>query len=156
MIEEPSSHEAIACSLRLLSIRNHSRKELAGKLLKKGFRQDAVEAAISYLDKKKLLDDEAFGKEFISSRSKRRPIGERSMRLELTRKGIPDDLAGDLLSEYDSSELCRVAAEKKLISLKRYDPSQQKKKLESFLRNRGFEWLVIKETIEHLFKNQPS
>lgn len=111
---------------------------------------------MSYLDEKKLLDDEAFGKELISSRSKRRPIGERSMRFELTRKGIPDDLASDLLSEYDSAELCRVAAEKKFVSLKRYDPSQQKKKLESFLRNRGFEWLIIKETVERLFKNQPS
>lgn len=156
MSRETENQEAIACAIRLLSLRSHSRKELADKLQKKGYANDAVEAALDYLNEKQLIDDATFGKELISSRSRRKPVGERAMHFELTRKGVPDDLAGELLREYDSSSLCRNAAEKKLTSLKRYDTAEQKKKLETFLRNRGFGWPVIKQTIETLFHHRPS
>lgn len=155
MTNDARSREAIAFALRLLSLRNHSRHELAGKLMKKGYEHDAVEAAMDYLAEKKLVDDEAFGKELIGSRSKRRPVGERAMRFELARKGVPDEIAGNLLREYDSASLCLAAAEKKFAALHRYDEAVRKKKLEAFLRNRGFDWPIVKETIERLFHNRP-
>jgi len=156
MTDDANSREAIAFALRLLSLRNHSRHELAGKLMKKGYGHDAVEAAMDYLAEKRLVDDEAFGRELISSRSKRRPVGISAMRFELARKGVPDEIAGSLLREYDNASLCLAAAEKKLAALYRYDETIRKKKLEAFLRNRGFGWPVVRETIERLFHNRPS
>jgi len=150
-----SKNEAKGYALKLLSLRSHSRFELAGKMLKKGYRKELVEEVLDYLNQKQLIDDEAFAKELISSRSKRKPVGKRKMQFDLIRKGVPENIAEALLKEYDGAELCYRAGVRKAAALKGRDESERKKKLEVFLRNRGFEWPAIKETISRLFQTGP-
>ena len=154
-MDEHSTPEATAFALKLLSLRNHSRFELAGKLRKKGYSSQTAEAALDYLNEKKLIDDEAFARELIESRRKRKPAGRGMLRCLLLQKGVPESVASDLLQDYDGLEEALQAGRKKLASLKGRDGNEQKKRIEVFLRNRGFEWPVIKETLESLFTTGP-
>ncbi len=151
-MDEHSTTEATAFALKLLSLRNHSRFELAGKLRKKGYSHESAEAALDYLSKKKLINDEAFARELIESRQRRKPAGRGKLRCDLLKKGVPENVASELLKDYDSLEVALRAGRKKLAALKGRDENEKKKKVEIFLRNRGFEWPVIKETLESLFK----
>lgn len=154
-MEEHSKNEARAYALKLLSLRNHSRFELQEKLRKKGFGKEAADTTMDWLTGKKLIDDKAFGKELIGILSKRKPSGERALRYELIRRGVPEETASELLKAYDSQESCIRAGMKKLASMKGSDNTEQKKKLEVFLHNRGFEWPAIKETTRRLFLAGP-
>ncbi|MBM3162441.1 MAG: recombination regulator RecX [Chlorobi bacterium] len=151
-MEEHAINKATAYALKLLARRSHSRFELQEKLLRKGFGKGTVEDTLERLVSKKLIDDAAFGSELIATLSRRKPAGRKVMRYELMRKGVPDEIADDLLKECDSQELCRRAGMKKLASMKGGSEAVRKKKLEVFLRNRGFEWPAIKEILEDLFQ----
>jgi regulatory protein len=151
--------EALEFALKLLGMRSHSRDELERKLLVKGFsREDAVKV-IETLGSKGVLDDHHFGREFIGSRSKRKPSGKMKLVAELQRKGVPKEVIGTLLKEVDTGELCIQAAEKKLAALHAHSEALRKKKLESFLRNRGFSWQEIRNATDLLFtesgENEP-
>jgi len=154
-MDEHSTPEATAFALKLLSLRNHSRFELAGKLQKKGYSPQTAEAALECLNERKLLDDAAFARELIESRRRRKPAGRAILQYDLLQRGIPESVATELLKDYDSLEAARRAGRKKLASLKGRDANERKKRIEVFLRNRGFEWPVIKETLESLFTTGP-
>ncbi|NTW10628.1 MAG: recombination regulator RecX [Chlorobiaceae bacterium] len=142
---------ALALALKLLGIRSHSREELERKLRQKGFTEDIRVPVIEKLASRGLLDDREFGIELLKSRSKRKPSGKLKLGAELRKKGVPDPVIGDLLKEIDTGELCMRAAEKKFALLRSPSEAARKKKLESFLRNRGFSWQEIREAIERFF-----
>lgn len=142
---------AMACALRLLAMRSHSSEELTRKLLRKGYGKESTERVIEKLAGEGILDDREFGKEFIGSRSKRKPAGKLKLSAELQRKGVPEPVIGELLREIDSSELCLLAAEKKFALLRGPSEAARKKKLEAFLRNRGFSWQEILKALERFF-----
>ncbi len=141
---------AMAFALKLLGMRSHSREEIRRKLLKKGYVPEDIEAVVERLKSQGLLDDRLFGTELIKSRSRRKPLGKLKMRMELGKKGVSDIIISELLQEYDSLSLCRMAAEKKIRSLKGTNNEARQKKLETFLHNRGFEWHDI-QTVTRLF-----
>ncbi|NTW56291.1 MAG: recombination regulator RecX [Chlorobiaceae bacterium] len=142
---------ALALALKLLGIRSHSRLELERKLRGKGFDEAVTAQTIERLSGKGLLDDREFGLELIASRSKRKPAGKIRLVAELRKKGVPETVIGEVLGEVDGRELCMRAAEKKLAMLRGPDENARKKKLETFLRNRGFSWLEIREALERFF-----
>ncbi|MBV5326475.1 MAG: recombination regulator RecX [Chlorobium sp.] len=142
--------DAFAYAMRVLALRSHSSEELLRKLLKKKHAIPVAEATIERLKMLKLLDDESFARELISSRSRKRPQGTIKMRAELTAKGVSETIIADLLSQYDSATLCYQAGLKKLATLKGADNAAAKSKLERFLYNRGFEWHAIEQTVKRL------
>jgi len=62
---------------------------------------------------------------------------------------VPEGLADEVLNNYDATSLCEAAAEKKMRSLSG-TPEIVRKKLETFLRNRGFDWSAIRQTLSKL------
>ena len=138
-------------ALKLLGLRNHSREELLRKLLKKGYSKENIEPVLEKLTRQGVLDDRIFGMDLIRSHCRRKPSGKLKMRSELRKKGVPDTIIGDLLKEYESDVLCLKAAEKKIGSL-HGNEADRKKKLEVFLRNRGFEWQEVQSVLMHFFQ----
>jgi regulatory protein len=138
---------AIRDAIRLLALRAHSRAELSTKLKKKEFDADTIEAAMAKLESLGLIDDRAFAESFMGSMSRRRPEGKIMARMRMLQKGVSEELVDEMLSGYDTSAMCLAAAEKKMRSLAGA-PESKRKKLETFLRNRGFDWQTIKETLE--------
>jgi len=74
------------------------------------------------------------------------------MSMELRKKGVPDVVINELLQEYDSVSLCHQAAEKKINALHGATEQEKRKKLETFLRNRGFGWQEIQGVLKRFFE----
>jgi len=141
---------AMTFSLKLLGLRNHSRKELERKLRKKGYDAESIEAVLEKLAQQGVLDDRIFSLELIRSRSRRKPAGKLKIGVELRKKGVSEAIISELLKEYDSAALCYRAAEKKIGLLHNATDADRKRKLEVFLNNRGFEWQEIQTVLKQL------
>ncbi|NTV02244.1 MAG: recombination regulator RecX [Chlorobiaceae bacterium] len=147
-MSERTIEEAVRNGIRLLGLRAHGRAELSSKLRKKGFEPSIVEAAIARLESLGLINDRTFAESFVESMSRRRPEGKMKARVRLLQKGLPEEVVEEMLAGYDQVAMCRAAAEKKMRTLT--GPQETKlKKLETFLRNRGFDWQTIKETMDN-------
>ena len=153
IMTDSNAPSAMAFALKLLGLRNHSRRELERKLLKKGYGAESIAEVVEKLTSRGVLDDRAFGIELIRSRSNRKPAGKLKIGAELRKKGVSEAIVGELLKEYDSAALCCRAAEKKLRSLHEATDADRKRKLEVFLSNRGFEWREIQAALSLLLQS---
>ena len=147
-------------ALRFLSFRPRSEKEIRDHLQKK-FRVSKFESQISVdqifddvLDRLRHLgyvNDLEFSQWWVEQRQTHSPRGLRLIKSELFQKGIAQEIIDKVLPEDKEGEIERAlkAATKKLRS---YDLEswESKQKMSQFLARRGFDWEVIKETLERL------
>jgi regulatory protein len=153
-MDEGKKGSALDHAFRLLAGRAHGKAELEAKLKKKGFDTESVAKAIARLDELGLTDDRAFAQNCMASMARRKPEGRLKTRARLRQKGLPDNIIDEAVTGFDQTELCRAAAEKKARTLC-CPPDQKKKKLITFLKNRGFDWETIRETVELVMSEEP-
>ncbi len=139
-------------SLRLISARPYSEKQIAGKLIKKGFSTEDTGKAVKKLKEYGYLNDETFGGRLIEN-GKRRLIGKIKLSYELYNKGISKSLIEELMEKLYSKDEEREAAfqamEKKKVLLIKYRENELifKKKLYDFLQSRGFSSTIIEDIL---------
>ena len=92
-------------ALKLLSMREHTEKEIREKLKDKGFPSNEIDEAISRLLSENSLSEERFAESYIRSRLRRNPEGRTILRMRLRDKGTPSDIADRMLSEAWENEL---------------------------------------------------
>ena len=85
-------------ALRLLARREHSRTELRGKLVGRGFENDSVEELLQGLEDQDLLSDERFAMSLIASRAET-GYGPKRIDLELRNRGVSEELARETLAK---------------------------------------------------------
>lgn len=131
----------------LLVRREHSRKELKGKLLKRNFSEDTVEAALGLLEQDGSLNDARFAEAFVHYRYGKGQGPER-IRSELLERGIEGHLAHQPIN---SAEHDWFGSARKIYT-KKYgtkdsgaviDMSERMKR-QRFLRYRGFTYEQIR------------
>ena len=147
-ITDERLRDAVRDGIRLLGLRAHGRAELSTKLKKKGFDTTTIEAAVAKLESLGLIDDRSFAAGCMESLSRKRPEGKGKARARLLQKGLSEEVVDEMLAGYDATAMCLAAAEKKMRTLSG-QPETKRKKLETFLRNRGFDWQTIKETMDN-------
>ncbi|MGH3613866.1 MAG: RecX family transcriptional regulator [Pseudonocardia sp.] len=105
--------EAVARTicLRLLTARARTRQELAQALRRKGVPDEAAGAVLERFDDVGLIDDGAFAEQWVRSRHAVRGLGRRALAVELRRKGVADDIAGEALAGVDTEAEDRRARE---------------------------------------------
>jgi len=86
-------------ALRFLEARQRSVAEVRRRLTTAGYREDLVTGAIERLGELGMLDDEAFATQWVESRDRARPRGERALRQELRQKGIDSETIARTLEE---------------------------------------------------------
>jgi len=146
-MDEQKKSSALDHAFLLLAGRAHGRAELEAKLKKKKFEAEAISKALERLDELGLTDDRAFAQSCMTSMARRRPEGKLKTRARLRQKGLPDKIIDEAITGYSQTELCHAAAAKKLRTLT--GPAElKKKKLIAFLKNRGFDWETIRDTME--------
>ena len=137
--------------LTYLGIRPHSRQELFLKVLKKGYSKEAIEDAITALERVGLIDDEAFTRAFIQNELRLRPCGKRLLAEKLRQKGVMATLFEDILREaYDNNpprDLILEQLQKQQRRHQHLDPEKKREKIIRFLLSRGFEWEQVREVI---------
>ena len=85
-------------AMRLLARREHSRAELRGKLVGRGFENDSVEELLQGLEDQDLLSDERFAMSLIASRAQT-GYGPNRIGLELRNRGVSEELAREALAK---------------------------------------------------------
>ena len=142
-------------SLRLLSYRPRSEKEVREKLARHGFPPDTVEETIARLRDQRLLDEGAFARFWKEARETSSPRSKRLIELELRRKGIDPGLAREAVGDLEDEESALRAATKKARSLKGLDDEAFRKKMLSHLQSRGFSWEVARRSLVKLSETRP-
>ena len=91
--------DAYERALKLLSMREHTEKEIRSKLSAKGYAADDVDDAVSRLIAEGSLSERRFAETFVRSRLRRSPEGRSILRMRLREKGSPAEAADAALSE---------------------------------------------------------
>ena len=153
-MKKSETEKTVAHSYRLLSIRPRSEKELRGKLREKGFGHDVIQEAVSLLKESKIIDDAKFAELFVESRMRTNPKGKTLLKKELIQKGIEASIIEKVLGEEskDEDSLVRELARKKMETLKKEPKEKIRRKLFSYLAQRGFDFEIINEIIREYVK----
>ncbi len=96
-VADPDS--ILAAAARLLESRHRTVHEVRQRLTEAGYRPDLVDGAVARLLALGYLDDEEFARAWVASRDRAHPRGERALRLELARKGVPREVVDAVLAE---------------------------------------------------------
>jgi regulatory protein len=135
---KPALHYAVS----LLSARPYSERKLTEKLRDRGYEVNEIAAAILRLKEKKLLDDRTFAVDFVHARCRSHPRGRASLIQDLISRGIPAQIAQEvvveLIADVDETELARRLVESKLAQYRDLDPERRKRRMAGLLARRGF------------------
>ncbi|MES2204856.1 MAG: regulatory protein RecX [Pseudomonadota bacterium] len=125
-------------AIHLLSLREHSRKELQQKLLLRGYELHDVLQVLDEFAEKDLQSDERFVEAYTRSR-RLKGYGPERIQMELQQRGVTEMLIRAIINEQDESwrEAARRVYQKKF---GKTEPStfQEKVKRQQFMRYRGF------------------
>lgn len=138
-------------SLRFLTYRSRSTKEIQDYLIKKNAPKEIQDRVITTLTEQKFLDDVVFAKQWIESRSKYRQRGLKVIKMELRRKGITEDIIEDALCRIDGvkeEEMIQRIVEKKIGKYKGRSRQEIFEKLGAHLLRRGFEYDDVSRAID--------
>lgn len=145
-------------TLRFLSYRGRSEKEIRDYLQKKNASPEIIEKIITYCKEYNFLNDEKFAKDWVRSRTTYRLKSKWIIKMELQKKGIDPEIIEKTLNVKGNEEISDTQQVKKLLEkrLSRYKDLPRDKlyqKLGGFLARRGFSWDIIKKSIDDILKS---
>jgi len=128
-------------ALRLLAVRQRSRRELERRLLAAGFERVEVGEELDRLESVGLIDDERFALEFAEHAATRRLSGRRAVTSSLGAKGVARDVIDRALGKVGGDEEERAAdlARTRAPRLMGLPPETAFRRLFSFLVRRGYD-----------------
>ncbi|KKS22941.1 MAG: Regulatory protein RecX [Candidatus Roizmanbacteria bacterium GW2011_GWC2_41_7] len=142
-----STHELLLVdAYRLLSRRPQSEKELRTKFQQYGYKKkiedllDNINYVVEQLKKEEYIDDKKFADWYVSQRQDFRPRSKRRLTVELTQKGISDEIIEIALEGYNEELVL-----KKLIEKKKEGYSTEE--LINYLLGQGFPYDLIKTVL---------
>lgn len=139
-------------ALDFLSYRPRSHAEVKAYLQRHRVPDATIQGVIERLSSAGLLDDEAFARYWVENRESFRPRGQRSLRFELRRKGVPDAIVEEAIEEIDETESAYRAGRDRARQLSHLDYQVFYRRLSGFLQRRGFDYEVVKETVKRLWQ----
>jgi regulatory protein len=139
-------------AFRYLSYRPRSEAEVRGRLKRRGFASDCIEAVIARLKEQGLVDDLAFAQFWKDNRESFRPRSQRLTRLELKQKGIDSEIIDQVVSGIDEGESAYRAALSRARRLPLTDYHGFRRRLGEYLRRRGFDYEVINHTVVRVWQ----
>jgi regulatory protein len=128
-------------ALRLLAVRQRTRRELQTRLVGAGFDADEVAAELDRLEGVGLVDDARFAAEFAEHALGRRLEGTRAVAATLSAKGLDRALIDEVLeaARGGEAERLRRLAESRAARLRGLPPETAFRRLLSFLVRRGYD-----------------
>lgn len=154
-LQEDDTHDiAFQKALQFINYRPRSVEETRGRLLKKGFSDEVVETTLKKLLDKNWLDDLDFARQWIENRNTFRPRSDRLLAYELRLKGVADDKITQALETFggDENELAYQAGIKKAKKCRDETKLDFLKKVGGYLGRRGFNYGIVRPTVERLWE----
>lgn len=146
--EQDAVERAVNKAMDLLSYRPRSRAEIRRRLRRKDHDDSTIDEALSHLNRAGLVDDREFARYWVDNRFRFKPRGVLALRQELRQKGVPDTIIDEALVGYDEEDAANRAAEKAIRRLQRFDPTAFRRKLNGYLRRRGFSFAIINPLVD--------
>ncbi|WP_246545639.1 regulatory protein RecX [Pelotalea chapellei] len=151
--DQSTAERAWQYALRLLAARDYTSARLSDKLLAREFSKEDVAAAISRLESEQWISDRRFAERFAeSSLAAGRFFGPR-LRLELRRRGVPQEMIGEVLSRYEHDEENEVQAllDRRFPGFSSSTASdKEKRRVLGFLQRRGLKTSVIFKVLREM------
>lgn len=142
---------ALNDAVALLAQRARASGEIRQKLRRKLYMEDTIEMVLYKLEKERLMDDEAFARDWAASRA-RCQIGRSRIMRELRMKGISQEMAEAALDEVDEEESDEAAVTLARKLLKRYsseaDERKAMQKMLAAMARRGYGYEESRQAIE--------
>ena len=135
-------------ALDLLSRREHTRRELGGKLKAKGFLSAEIDELLDRLENEGLQSDARYTESYVHSR-RQRGFGPLKIKLELRDRGVSVDLV-DAFVDADHQvwlDTARREYAKKFGDRAADESLQEQARRVRFLQLRGFTGDIIRETL---------
>lgn len=142
--EKMRLQEARDAAFRLLSYRMRSEGEIKKRLADKSFMSNEIDATVNNLKKLNYVNDLEFARAFAKEKVKLKNIGPLLLRSELFKHYIEtaliDRIIQEIYDKYDIHTLIEKHLEKKSINKGSPLENAIKKKLDNYLRRKGFSW----------------
>lgn len=138
-------------AFNLLSYRMRSVTELKSRLLKKGFKAEAVKLVIQGLIKDGYLDDKEFARAFVLDKVKNNKIGPVALKVAMFPHNFPQDLLNQSIEtiyrEFPINDLIKYHLQKKRFQAGKKLTPKERNRLVQYLRRKGFPWDSIKNAL---------
>jgi len=144
----------LEAAYRYLSYRPRSESEIRGRMQRRGFAVETIDAAIARLREQNLLDDEAFAQFWKENRESFSPRSQWLTGLELKRMGVMNDVIEQTVAGIDDDENAYRAALNKTRHGTPADYQSFRRRLGDYLRRRGFNYEVISHTLEKVWQER--
>jgi len=147
---------ALEAAVRFLEVRDRSSAEIIKRLTDQGYSEEAVEGAITKLQKAGYLDDKRFAQAFLMRIGKK--YGAIRIRQEMRRKGISQEFIEELLLEQDRDESLETAVKlaRKALRGKAKDPQALYRRAYAALARRGFPPDIVSKALDLSFDGPDS
>ena len=147
---------AFRAALRALERRSHGERELGIKLERKGHTREAIALAVERLRALGLLDDAAFARAYIASKSER-GRGPIRLRHDLAMLGVRREITEQALAELaagadDPLEQPRALVAKRLRQLASLPPDARRRRLLAYLGRRGYRGSEARALVEEALR----
>jgi len=136
-------------SIRYLSVRARSVKEVRDYLVRKGVDEGLIGVVVERLERAGLLNDRDFAAAWVTDRQLLRPRSRRRLEQELMVKGVSSENIGAVMGELgqeDELQSLMAVIEKK----RRLAQYQEQDKLIGYLARQGYKYDLIKKALEGL------
>ena len=107
-LEAVGSRCAFLAGLRLLSYHDQSKKELVGKLVRKGHKSEYALLAADRLEELGYIDDERYAQSLAESLLERKGMSARGVKSALIQKGISREIADKVCESLDFDPILRI------------------------------------------------
>ncbi|MCT4566013.1 MAG: RecX family transcriptional regulator [Maledivibacter sp.] len=152
IIKTEEQKKANDYAIKLLSYRQRSEKEINDRMKQKGYEGEVIDKTIGWLREYSLVDDMDFAKEYTKAKAKK--YGKSRIKMELSRKGVGDDIITNILEDELNFEKQYNAAlqqaKKKVKAYKGEERQAVYRKLGSYLQRRGFSYEIISKILKEL------
>jgi regulatory protein len=151
MEERPELNKAKKICWRLLALRDHGERELAGKLKNKGFDVDIIAGAIDYFRELGYLNDQVFASNQARRLATGKGYGNRMIASFLLEKGLSEAIVAEAIiiarQEWSEAQALTSLIRKKKTSGNIQDDPKGKQRLVRYLMGKGFPPGLIFEMI---------
>ncbi len=140
-------------ALHFLGYRPRSSVEVRQNLSKHNVSEAVIDETLHHLHEAGMLDDAAFARIWVENRNTFRPRSKSSLRMELRRKGLDEEVIGSVLEEQvDEAALAGAAARKYARRLAGLEWPEFRQKLGGFLARRGFSYDISSPLVSEIWE----
>jgi regulatory protein len=157
VIIEEEKNKSLNYSLKLLSFKQRTKKELKNKLGEKGYEDDIIEETVKKLVDIGYIDDEKYVMYFIKEKTRLNKLGRNKIKFQLINKGIDNDIIEAGLEELEEDVVLQNALElvkKRVTRLNHLSEIEKNQKLYRFLLGKGYDYSIIKKVINDLSEDE--